>query len=217
MSDPDETPTKGRVMTKVKRTFMTVCMLVLLSPLAARAASIAAGSIELDTRLSFDHNSVDIDDALPPLFEEDLEYSVTRLEMNAGLGYFLNSRWEILGNLIVDHTGLGGDLDGSFTDFGLIGEVLYHFNTSGSVIPFVGAGLGLVVHGGDVGDDDDDTTIIVPEILGGLRWPFREVVSLNLTGGFRHEESPFGLEDASGNAFFFAFGFSFFLQGGAVE
>ena len=139
------------------------------------------------------------------------------MELQAGVGYFFTSNWELLGNLIVDHTGFGGDFDGSITDFGLVADILYHFNTSGSMIPFVGAGLGFVIHGGDVDDDEDDTTLIVPELLAGLRFPFREVVSLNVTGGYRHEEGPFGFEDASGNAFFLAFGFSFFLDGGAVE
>ncbi len=200
-------------MTKLNRMLIPVVVLVLVSPLAARAASIEAESIELDTRFSYDHTSAEIDDTI----FGDLDYSITRLEMQAGIGYFFNSNWELLGNMVIDHTGLGGDFDGSFTDFGLLADALYHFNTSGSVIPFVGAGLGFVIHGGDVDDDEDDTTLILPELLVGLRFPFREVVSLNLTAGYRHEDGPFGFEDTSGDAFFFAFGFSYFLQGGAAQ
>jgi hypothetical protein len=203
------------MMTKLTRSWMLVLVLVVLSPLAARAASIQAQSIELDTRFSFDHNSISVDDAGP--FGEDVEFSTTSVEVQAGVGYFFTSNWELLGNLLIDHTGFGGDFDGSLTDFGLLADVLYHFNTSGSIIPFVGAGLGFVNHGGDVGDDEDDTTLIVPEILAGLRWPFREVVSLNLTGGYRHQDSPLGIDDADGNEFFITFGFSFFLDGGAVD
>ncbi|HEX6792020.1 MAG TPA: outer membrane beta-barrel protein [Candidatus Krumholzibacteria bacterium] len=207
-------------MTKLNRMWALMGVLVLLSPLAARAASIEPQSIELDTRFSFDHNSISIDD--PDIFAEDIDFSITTIEMQAGIGYFFNSHWELLGNLVVDHLGFGGDADGSITDFGLTADALYHFNTSGSVIPFVGAGLGFVIHGGDLGDDEDDTTLIVPELLAGVRWPFRDVVSLNLTGGYRHEDSPAALlggsyEDGSGNDFFIAFGFSFFLQGGAAQ
>lgn len=201
-------------MTKMNRLWMTVFVLVLLTPLAARAASIEAESIELDTRFSFDHNSVEYEN----VFDEEVEIDFTTLELQAGLGYFFTSNWELIGNLLIEHFGIDTEAgDGSTTDFGLLVDALYHFNTSGSMIPFVGAGIGFVNHGGDVADDEDDTTLIVPELLVGLRWPFRDVVSLNLTGGFRHEESPFGLEDGSGNAFFLNFGFSFFLQGGAVQ
>jgi hypothetical protein len=200
-------------MTKLNRLWMTLFVLVLLSPLAARADSIEAQSIELDTRFSFDHNSIDID-AEP----EDIEGSVTNLDMRVGVGYFFSSNWELLGQLLIQHYGQGGDFaDVSTTDFGLLASGLYHFNTDGSFIPFIGLGLGFVIHGGDVDDDEDETTIIIPELVAGLRWPFRDVVSLNLSGGFRHEESPFGLEDAGGNDFFIAFGVSFFLRGGAVE
>jgi hypothetical protein len=198
-------------MTKLSRRLIPMFALILLTPLAARAASIEAQSIELDTRFDFDHNSISVDTPAG-----DFDYSVTRLNINAGVGYFFNPNWELLGLLIVDHTGVGGDLDGSLTDFGLTAQGRYHFNTSGSIIPFVGAGLGIVMHGGDTGDDDENT-FIIPELVAGVRWPFRDVVSLNLSGGYRHETSPFGVEDSDGNDFFIAFGFSFFLQGGAVD
>lgn len=196
-------------MTKLNRLLTTLFALVLLSPLAARAASIEAESIEFDTRFSFQHNSVSEE---TPVGDDD--FGITVLDLRAGLGYFFNPNWEILGSLIVNHFGID---DASITDFGIRGNVLYHFNTSGSIIPFVGAGVGMVVHGGDVGPADDETTVVVPELIVGLRWPFEEVVSLNTSAGYRHIESPFGIEDSSGDEFFLAFGFSFFLQGGATQ
>lgn len=196
-------------MTKLNRMWIPVVTMVLLTPLAARAASIEAKSLELDTRFSFQHNSVSIETDFG-----DFDYGVTTLDVNLGAGYFFTPNWELLGGLLINHTAID---DASVTDFGLKASGYYNFTTSGSVIPFVGLGLGFVMHNGDYDSDEDDTTLIAPEIVGGVRWPFRDVVSLNLSGGYRHEDSPYGFQDGSGDEFFLAFGFSYFLQGGAAQ
>jgi hypothetical protein len=190
--------------------WIPVVVTVLLSPLAARAASIEAQTIELDTRFSYQHTSVSVD--LP--FGDEEDYGVTLFDLRLGAGYFFTPNWELGGALIVDHTGID---EFGVTDFGFQANGYYNFTTSGSVIPFVGLGLGFVFHNGDLTGDEDDTTMIVPELVGGLRWLFRDVVSLNATAGYRHLESPeviFGSVDGTGDEFFLAFGFSFFLQGG---
>jgi hypothetical protein len=196
-------------MTKLNRQLVGMLVMVLLVPMSTHAASIEAKSIELDMRFSFQNNSISVE---TPFGDED--FGLTVLDVKAGAGYFFNPNWELAGYLLVNHTSIE---DFGFTDLGLQANGYYHFNTSGSVIPFVGLGLGFVVHGGDVDDDEDNSTLIVPELVAGLRWPFRDVVALNLSGGYRHEESPLGLEDGSGDEFFLAFGFSFFLEGGAAR
>jgi hypothetical protein len=201
------------MMTRLTRLWTTLFVLALLSPLAARAASIEAESIELDTRFSFQHNNIEIESEF-----EDEDFGVTIFDLRAGLGYFFTSNWELVGYMLINHFGFDDD---GLTDFGLLANIYYNFNTDGSIIPFVGAGLGFVIHGGDYSEDEDDTTMILPELAAGLRIPFREVVSLNVTAGYRHLESPSiflgGLDDATGNEFFLSFGFTFFLQGGATE
>jgi hypothetical protein len=184
---------------------MAICMLVLLSPLAARAASIEAGSLELNGFFTFQHTSAELD--LDPPFE-DIDLGGTVFDLEPGLGYFLNSNWEILGNLIFLHEEFS---DFSEDHFGLKASAYYHFSTTGSIIPFAGAGLGILTNGGDL---DGDTSIIVPELLVGVRWPFKQIISFNFSGGYRHQTNYLGV-DADADQVFLAAGFSVFLQGGA--
>jgi len=80
------------------------------------------------------------------------------------------------------------------------------------VIPFAGLGLGFLSNGGEF--NDDNSSIIVPELLVGVRWPFKNIVSFNFTGGYRHITDYRGT-DEDGDAFFLGAGFSVFLRGGA--
>jgi hypothetical protein len=194
-------------MTKLNRKWIPVFMMVLLTPLAARAAAIETKSLELNGFFTFEHTSASID--LPGGGSEDIGSTVFDLE--PGLGYFLTPNWEVLGGLIIDHQSFGGF---SVDNYGLKAEGFYHFNTTGTVIPFAGVGLGFLTNGGD--SEADNTSIIVPELLAGVRWPFKNIVSFNFTGGYRHLTDYRG-SDTSGDQFFLGAGFSVFLQGGATQ
>ena len=194
-------------MTKVNRGWLPVFAIVLLTPLAARAASIEPGTVELNGFFSFSHVSA-TEERDEPL--DDIDRSTTLFDLEPGVGYFFNSNWELLGNFIFRHESFG-EFDEDH--FGLKGSVYYHFNTTGSIIPFAGGGLGLLTNGGDL---DGDTSVIVPELLVGVRWPFQQIVSFNFTGGYRHWTNYRGF-DAGGDEVFLGAGFSVFLQGGAVE
>jgi hypothetical protein len=180
--------------------------LLIIVPSLARSASIQPRSLELDARFAFQHAGISVDTAAG---DEDFGYTV--FDLNGGVGYFIDSRFEIIGGLIVNHTSLD-DIDD--TAFGLSASGYYHFTVTGSVIPFAGLGLGFIAHGGD---GPDETEFVFPEITGGVRLPFEDVVSMNFFAGYRHRFSAFGIEDAGSNDFFLGFGFSVFLQGGVGE
>jgi len=192
-----------------KLTTVTLCCAFLAAAsLPASAASIRERTLDLDARFAFEHTSVSID--LPTGGEE--EYGATTFYLNAGLGYFVTSRVEIIGDLLVDHSSVD---EFDVTGFGLGARGQYHFPTEGGVIPFVGLGLGFVTHGGDL--DNDETEFFFPEISGGVRVPFEDVVAMNFSVGYRHRFSAYGIEEASGNEIFLGFGISVFLQGGVGE
>jgi hypothetical protein len=187
--------------------WIPILVMVLLTPLAARAASIEAKSLELNGFFSFQHTSATLEQD-PPF--NDIDLGTTVFDLEPGLGYFLTSNWEIIGNLVFRHSSIS---DISVDNFGLKGSAYYHFGTTGTVIPFAGAGLGILTNGGDA---DGDTSIIVPELLVGVRWPFKDIISFNFTGGYRHQTNYLGT-DAGGDEVFLGAGFSVFLQGGAVQ
>jgi len=195
-------------MTKLSRKWIPVFAMVLLTPIAARSATIDAKSLELNGFFSYEHVSATLDRPAP---QQDIDLSTTIFDLEPGLGYFLNSNWEILGNLVFKHASQSGF---SVDNFGLKGSAYYHFNTTGTVIPFAGAGLGVLTNGGD--SDSDKSSVIVPEIVVGVRWPFKNIVSFNFTGGYRHQTNYLGT-DTSGDEVFLGAGFSVFLEGGATQ
>jgi hypothetical protein len=166
----------------------------------AQAGSITAKSIEFDTGVTFQHTSVSLDGPG--------DYGVTIFDLNGTVGYFISPRIEVTGGLLIEHLSVD---DVSTTGMGLEFGGYYHFRTSGDVVPFAGIALGFLSHGGD---GPDDTELIFPELSGGVRFPFRDVASLNLFGGYRHRSSAFGIDDAGGNDIFLGFGFSLFFRGG---
>ena len=199
-------------MTKLNRRWIPIFAMVLLTPLAARAAAVDAHSLELNGFFTFEHTSATYD--VPGDGSVDIGTTVSDLE--PGVGYFFTPNWELLGSLIILHQSFA---DTSVDNYGLKASGYYHFNTSGSVIPFAGVALGVLTNGGDRpvidGQEADNTSAIVPELIVGVRWPFKNVVSFNFTGGYRHYTDYQGFDGADGDQFFLGAGFSMFLQGGA--
>lgn len=183
---------------RLNRLLIAVTAIVLVSPLAARAAAVESHSVELNGFFTFEHTSAE-------------DSGVTLFDLEPGLGYFFTPNWEVLGALIIQHQSFD---DFSTDHFGLKGDVLYHFNTTGSIIPFAGVGLGVLSNGGDTGPDEDNMSAIAPELLVGIRWPFKNIVSFNFTGGYRHITNYLGFGDVDGDQFFLGAGFSVFLRGG---
>ena len=195
-------------MTKLSRKWIPLFAMVLLTPLAARAAAIETKSLELNGFFTFEHTSASYD--VPGGGSVDV--GTTLFDLEPGVGYFLTPNWELLGSLIIQHQSFSGT---GLDHFGLKASGYYHFNTTGSVIPFAGVGLGFLTNGGDTGPNEDSASIIVPELIVGIRWPFKQIVSFNFSGGYRHITNYFGFDGAGGDQFFLGAGFSVFLRGGA--
>ncbi len=192
---------------RLKSGLIAIFALVLVLPFSAHAMMAEPKSIEVNGFFALNHTSVS--------FDGDSDGS-TEFDLEPALGYFFNPNWELLGKLILDFNSGFGDNNGT-SNVGLTADVFYHFNNDGNVVPFLGAGLGLLTHGGDGNDPNDNTSLIAPELFAGVRLPFKEIVSVNMMVGYRHTTSYLGYEDLSGNEFFLAAGFSFFFRGGFTQ
>jgi hypothetical protein len=203
-------------MNKIDRRWIPIFAGVLLIPCVLNAASIEPKSWELNGFVSYQHTS-----AQAAFFGETADVSISTLDFEPGAGFFLTSNWEILGTLIFEHQTVSGlslgfpgiDDETSSDEFGVKASAYYHFNTSGAVIPFVGVGFGVLGFGGD---NNPDTEYTLPEAVVGMRWPVRNVISLNFTGGYRRITT---FEDGRPDTdqFFLGAGLSVFLRGGAAR
>jgi len=170
----------------------------------ALATSVTEQSVEIDGSFTFQHTSIDIDDFG--------DFGVTVFNVNALLGYFFNPRVELLGGLLIENESFD-DFNTSALGLKVVGR--YHFPVTGNVLPYAGLGMGFISHGGD--GDNDEFEFLFPEIAGGIRFPFREVASVNVEVGYRHSSNPAGIDDSSGNEFYIGAGFSLFLRGGFTQ
>ena len=189
---------------RAKHILSTTAVVLALGATSAFATSVAEQSVEVDGSFTFQHTSVDIDNFG--------DYGVTVFNVNALLGYFFNPQMELLGGLLIDHQSID---DFSTTGLGLKVAGRYHFAVTGNVLPYAGLGLAVVSHGGD--GDNDDAEFVFPEIAGGIRFPFKDVASVNVEVGYRHSSNPFGIDDSSGDEFYIGAGFSLFLRGGFTQ
>jgi len=193
----------------LKARLISIFALALVMPLSAHAMLAEPRSLEVNGFFTFSHTSVSFDGG---------SEGSTLIDIEPALGYFFTPSWEVLGKLVLINDSGFGD-DSSESHIGLTADVFYHFATEGSMVPFVGAGLGILTNGGDVNDgpNEGDTSLIAPELFAGVRFPFKEIVSINLTAGYRHTTSYLGFDDVSANEFFLMGGFSFFFRGGFTQ
>lgn len=147
--------------------------LTLLCPLPA-AAQTTAGSIEITPTVSFSHWNVkregygNVDTA-------------TQLDITPALGVCITDHWEVTGAALVRHSSMNGNSD---TGLGARAGVLYNFNRRGGVIPFAGAGFGVLFNDGFT---FDGTAVLFPDVAAGVRLPVGSAASVNLSLGYQHE------------------------------
>ncbi len=190
-------------MPTIIRVSIVSCLLTALFATGATAAKIESGSVEFISDFAFQHANISD--------ETGDNEGLTTADLSAGVGVFASSLFEIVGDLQLNHVSVG---DASETSFGVTGGVLLNFATSSEEIPFVGARVGVLTHGGDT--PFDATEGILPELVVGLRIPTRDVVSLNIFAGYRHVTNPLGVDEFTSNDIFIGFGVNVFLKGGAI-
>ena len=186
-----------------------VVLLGLTAAAPAAAGGIEQGTVELVTNTGFSYSS----------YSEDGDgVSVTNLRLGGSVGYFFTSLSELQVALLVDHTSI--DIDGggsaSVTNTGMAVHYIANFATESAIVPFIGAGAGVLAHGGDVGNADA-ASFIMPRILGGIRFLVGNSASVNLALSYEHQTNALGVEDVSGNVIMLDVGVSAFVQGGRSE
>jgi hypothetical protein len=187
---------------------LAVMSVVALCAWPVQAAEIEKGTVEVTTQSFFSYASYSPDSGS--------DVTVTTINIDAGVGYFATSLLEVMGGIVVLHQGLDEEGGGSFstTDFGVAGALRLNFATSGTAVPFLGAGLGIVTHGGDT--DNDETTLIAPSVEAGVRFLVGSSASVNMALGYQFRSNALGVKDVSGNIILLGVGISAFASGGPM-
>ena len=145
-----------------------------LVPGEAPANQIAAGTVELTPTVSFSHSNLkregygNVD-------------TFTQLDFTPAVGVCVTDHWEVTGAALVRHSSSNGNSD---TGLGAKAGVLYNFSRHGGVIPFAGAGFGVLFNSGFT---FDDTGVLFPDLTGGVRVLVGSSASVNLSLGYQHE------------------------------
>ena len=112
-------------------------LVILLSSSVALSGPLDKGSHELSGRFSFNRTS----------YSHDGEGfgSMTAIEFVPGYGYFVADNWELVFSLPIVYAGEDWDYwgDSSQTVYGAQFGVLYHFNSGGTTVPYIGGAIGL--------------------------------------------------------------------------
>jgi hypothetical protein len=143
-------------------------------PAPATANQVSRGSIELTPKFSFTHSNLkregygNIDNA-------------TEFNFAPSIGFCLSDRYEVTGGAIVRHFQSGGTNN---TNVGVTTGLIYNFNPKGSLIPYAGAGFGVLF---EEGFTFDNTAVLAPDLQVGLRALVGNAASVNMGIGYQHE------------------------------
>ena len=148
--------------------------LALLEPAGARASQTSAGSIEITPTVSFSHSNLKREGY------GNIDTS-TQLDVTPGVGVCLTDHWEVTGAALLRYFSSNGSSD---TGLGMRAGVLYNFDRRSGVIPFAGAGFGVLFNSGFT---FDDTAVLFPDLTAGVRVPVGGSASVNLSLGYQHE------------------------------
>jgi hypothetical protein len=162
---------------KTHRLPAALALLVVVSiavPAPAVANQVSAGSVELSPKVSFTHSNLkregygNID-------------NTTEFNFTPTIGFCLSDHYEVTGGAIVRHFQSGGTND---TNVGVVTGLTYNFNPRGSLIPYAGAGFGVLF---EEGFTFNDTAVLAPDLQVGLRALVGNSASVNMGLGFQHE------------------------------
>jgi hypothetical protein len=145
-----------------------------LAPEPAAANQVSAGSVELTPKIAFTHSNMkregygNID-------------NTTQFDFTPTIGFCLSDHYEVTGGAIVRHFQSGGTNN---TNVGVTTGLIYNFNPKGSLIPYAGAGFGVLF---EEGFTFDNTAVLAPDLQVGLRALVGNSASVNMGVGFQHE------------------------------
>ncbi|MDY6943249.1 MAG: outer membrane beta-barrel protein [Pseudomonadota bacterium] len=98
-------------------------------------------------------------------------------------------------------------LNGDVSQWGFMGNAYYDFNTGGSVMPYIGAGIGGVqlsadVNLGDIDIIDDDATVFAYQLTAGLGFELSPNVMLTAAYRYQATEDTEFTDEAGGDVEF---------------
>jgi hypothetical protein len=134
-------------------------------------------------------------------------YTMTVLSISPAIGYFFAEGIEFRASFPVLFQ---SDENYNATQFGLEGDVLYHFISSGSSTTFLGVGVGMA-KATDSRDSNYDTTLIAPAVYLGMRSFFGDRACLTTQLFYNHETNAMYNENVSANDFGLTVGLSIFF------
>ena len=157
------------------RRILATCALALgLANAPALGASLPGrGALELSPSLAFSYASY--------FSNSSSNFSVSTLDLDAFVGYFLTDRLELGGSVLLSHVSFSGGQ----TTVGATGGLTFNFR-SGNLAPYLRAefGYGATPPG--------ETIRLFPVLEGGARVMVGNAASVNFTVGFQHESHPGG-------------------------
>jgi hypothetical protein len=162
---------------KTRRLFVALALLATVPfalPAPASANQVSRGSVELSPKFSFTHSNLKREGY--GNIERATEFTLTPT-----IGYCISDHYEVTGGAIVRHFQSGGT---NSTNVGITTGLIYNFNPKGSLIPYAGAGFGVLF---EEGFTFDNTAVLAPDLQVGLRALVGNSASINMGVGFQHE------------------------------
>lgn len=175
-------------MTRRLVAFLLLVATLAALPGAARAAALGRGTRELQPEIRLSHTTVSFDG-------QELG-NVTSFTGTVLLGISLDRLVALHTGVVWEHESVEDEVFGgeaSATAFGGLFGVTLNVATEGRAVPFVRGAVGLLVHGGDAGDE---ASLFVP-LSAGVRFLIGNAASINLSAGWTHTTNANGFEDLS--------------------
>jgi hypothetical protein len=185
---------------------VSVVLIALQFSVPANAGKVGAGAVEIATRGGFQIDSFSRDgDGLG---------SQTTVEIIGGLNYSFSDLIALGGGIRLQTRSIDPDSGESVseTSVGFEGSLTFNFQTEGPIIPFAGAGAGILTWSGDFYDDAENT-LLLPSIFAGMRIPVMDAASFNISLGYTRQVNAEGVDSLDANSFGIQFGFSVFPNG----
>ena len=173
-------------------------------PARSLAASLEAGTLELETSVGLDHTSYS--SASAP------QGTITRFDGAVGAGYSVTRLLQVGGALLFSHyssVDLPNEDPFSASSYGASADVTLNFPTPNNLVPYLRLGLGAETFSGD-GAEDAKVALWAPMVRAGVRVLVGESGSVNLSLAYRHESNSGGVEKLAANRLGFAVGLSLF-------
>jgi hypothetical protein len=160
------------------------------------------GDLELNARFGFSQNHLSVDTG-----ENDTSND---FDLATFIGVFVSDRIQVGGTIFAQFSTeeIVGGLSSGGTMIGIGPDIVFNYNTSGSIVPYVDIGIAVALGSGD--GSGDEIVWIAPSVRGGARALVGDSISANFGIGFAHMSNTYGVTGVSNYSFSAFVGVSFF-------